>query len=496
LRAASVYALVGVAGLVAIVSPTDPDIFWHLANGRHILATGWDPADVFSFSAHGRPSMAHEWLFDVASFVIARACGYRALVVLSGLVQLLTAALFVHCCRRRGAGHALTLALLSAFLLLTAHTWGVRAQLVTAPLAGAVVLVLARFRDDPRRVRPLLLLVPLLLAWANLHASFPVGLALIGLYLVGAVVPRFIETGRATSLPVAPLALSFAASAVATLANPRGVTLWTYPLPFLFSDDPIVRTIDEWRPLDFRSATGAAFIATALAAMLVGIARLVPQGKTQSGPRVHLDVVDAGLTVVFTVAALRYGRLTPLYGMLVLPILGGALARAIPRLSRRAEVLARPPTAPDRKPVFVVALLLPLLAVVLARSPAAQLGASPLLRGRFSYPALAADALLRSPPARIFNEYAWGGYLLYTLYPHDTVFIDGRADLYRDGVFGDYVAVSELAPSYGAILDRYGVDAVLVLPGAPLATVLRSAPGWRLVVEDDVAVLFRRQVES
>src|SRR5690348_7781337 len=45
----------------------DPGTGWHLATGRYILDTGSIPrADMFSFTAFGRPWVSYSWLFEAA----------------------------------------------------------------------------------------------------------------------------------------------------------------------------------------------------------------------------------------------------------------------------------------------------------------------------------------------------------------------------------------------------------------------------------------------
>src|SRR5438067_11349702 len=47
---------------LAAVPPLDPDLWWHLANGRLIVATGSIPhLDLSSSSAAGHPWVMHEW---------------------------------------------------------------------------------------------------------------------------------------------------------------------------------------------------------------------------------------------------------------------------------------------------------------------------------------------------------------------------------------------------------------------------------------------------
>jgi len=61
---------------LAAVPPLDPDLWWHLANGRLMLATRSIPhVDVYSFSAAGHPWVMHEWLADLAMYLLYQRGG-------------------------------------------------------------------------------------------------------------------------------------------------------------------------------------------------------------------------------------------------------------------------------------------------------------------------------------------------------------------------------------------------------------------------------------
>src|SRR5881275_3327740 len=66
---------------LAAVPPLDPDLWWHLANGRLMVATASIPhLDVYSFSAAGQAWVMHEWLADLAMFGLHQFGGLPLLV--------------------------------------------------------------------------------------------------------------------------------------------------------------------------------------------------------------------------------------------------------------------------------------------------------------------------------------------------------------------------------------------------------------------------------
>src|SRR3954462_13244906 len=70
--------MIAFAGLVTFVAPTDPDVWWHLSNGKLIVMSGVPTHDVYSFTANGRPWFVQEWLTELAMYGLKSAFGYGA----------------------------------------------------------------------------------------------------------------------------------------------------------------------------------------------------------------------------------------------------------------------------------------------------------------------------------------------------------------------------------------------------------------------------------
>jgi hypothetical protein len=128
------------------------------------------------------------------------------------------------------------------------------------------------------------------------------------------------------------------------------------------------------------------------------------------------------------------------------------------------------------------------LCTVIAVSPQGLPLRDPPVEGANLLPVESVDYIERTDPdARVFNEYAWGGYLIDRLYPHGgRVFIDGRADVY--GAFLPPYAAATRGDGWQPLFEEHGVEMALLRPSFPLVQELTDA-GWRTVVEDDVQVL-------
>jgi hypothetical protein len=106
------------------------------------------------------------------------------------------------------------------------------------------------------------------------------------------------------------------------------------------------------------------------------------------------------------------------------------------------------------------------------------------------FPKAAVDFIKQHhPPQPIFNEYAWGGYLIWRLYPDYRVYIDGRADVFGDKLVAEFIQVNDGKPRWRELLQQYGTKTVLVKHDSAIASLLGEDSSWQKVFEDKQAVI-------
>jgi hypothetical protein len=281
-----------------------------------------------------------------------------------------------------------------------------------------------------------------------------------------------------------------------TLLNPNGLDQWLYPLSYLGGPNAgnLLPYIQEWQPPDARRLQHAPFVFTLLT--LLGIAMLRPRQdapaarppeQTPAPPRATFRIPAAWVPVtgdatlllgmgLFLLMALQAMRLQPQWGTFWALGMAVALPRLWPALGRDRNQ----PTAPVRVALNLglAAGTLALLAVVLLASPRAQTGAQPHLDG---FPVEAVAYLAAHPEVAadpLYNPWEWGGYLIYTRWPAQRVFIDGRGDNFRGAVLIDYITTLSGGPDWPGIFARYGIRGALVARDTPLARALAAA-GWQ-----------------
>jgi hypothetical protein len=269
------------------------------------------------------------------------------------------------------------------------------------------------------------------------------------------------------------LALVFLLSLIALTITPYGTRLAAYPLDMAFSQPINVANVEEWQSMPFNMLGGKLFLAIIAVILLAQVA-------TQAKWRLQGMV----LYLAAMLLACLHARFLLLFVPVCAPILAALLARWVAPYQRIIDHYV------------LNAILMVLVVAGILRFFPSQNQLEDMVAGQF--PAKAVDYLRAHPiPGRMYNNYGYGGYLVWALDGQRRVFIDGRGDIYeRSGVFSDYLAISRLAPNALLLLRAYDVRSCLIERGEPLATLLAALPDWQEVYHDDLSAIFVRRGRS
>ena len=437
----------------------DPDSYSHIAVGRWILAHGALPAsDPFSFSMHGAPWIAFEWLSEVIYAAVYALSGWSGVVALASAMIALAVGLVVRFLLRELSPKLALLIVVPVVVLLAPHMLA-RPHVLALPVMVAWAAALVHCMD--RRAAPPYWALPLLVLWANLHGSVVLALGLIG----PAVVEALVDERRSEWPRVLMRWLPFTALAIAACClTPYGWGSLLMPLTTLGAGQAL-SWIGEWRPQDF-SHIGA--FELLLLASIFGLLR----GVTLPWVRV---LVVLGL-LHFALAQVRnadlLATLAPLYLAAPLARQFGAATEEDATGSARGVNLA-------------------VLAVMIAATALAQVRGVRPARQITPETAVADAGLAHAGP--VLNDYTFGGYLIFAGIPN---FIDGRSELYGGPFIERYnrdISLKDV-DDFFKLLDQYKIDATLLEPNTPAVALLDRLPDWQRVYGDDVAVVHKRLV--
>ncbi len=469
---------------MAVRTPADTDMWWHLGAGRAIVTTGRIPhADEFSFTVRGKPWVNVQWLAQVGMYSAYRIGGHALLALLvAGLVVMAFA--FVY---PQMEGHSF----LRAFTLVLAATasgviWSPRPQMLSFTLLGLTSYIVYLFKW--RQVNRLWMLIPVFVLWGNTHGGYALGLLLIGCVIAGEALNRLMGRGALPEVLTwreLGLLTGFGIlSGLALLVNPYAFGTWALPFRTVG-----IRTlqgfIQEWASPDFHNLYEQPVLWLLFALLAVtGLARR------------RWDWTDLILVVVFGYSAFLARRNIAPLALVITPV-----------LARRAQLVVESVAAQVKLPVSARRDLNPALAGVLNYLILALVVAATLLKcavalspqmidkgQRQAVPVRAVEWLRNASPRPLgpmYNSYNWGGYLIWAL-PDEPVFADGRTDVYNEFLL-DYVKVMFVRPGWKDVLDRYGVRLALTERDSFLATMLEVQLDWKLIYQDDQATIWVRQ---
>ena len=478
---------------------TSGDPFMHLAVGRWIAEHRAVPrANLFMYTAPGYPWADHSWLFELVLYWVQRLAGMVGVQVFVWFGVAGMVAVLLRLWLRLGAGPALAPLPFLLALVLMAERFRPRPELATMVLLALALSLLFQWRacgERSRTNRPgraIWALPAMGVLWANLHGGMASGLLACALFagaegLRTLAARRFALPGALTPRQWGTLALATAAMAAAALVNPYGVAWYRAVAPERIG---FLRDfIEEWRPL-----VVGGHVAASLPVLIAFLALLI--GSFAASRR--LDVAAIALVLAFGGLTLQSQRNLSLFCVVALAVMASNLRGMRWR-------------APWLEPAFAAAgalFGLAVIALALQLPPFSQMAR--MRRLGFGMDAtvlpVRAEQWLREKrlPGRLFNEYRYGGYLVWANPEHRgrPLFIDGL-NAYGADTFSQYLQIRRASPRAQQLLDRWQVNTCLlpdstVTPlrqGGDLRVALADSLEWRLVYRDGVAVVFVRVSE-
>ena len=445
------------------------DSGWLIRSGQYICEHQQLPVkDLFSWTAADKPWVLYQWVSECFAWLIYKAGGLW-LVGQSWL--LMVAILFFWLLPRqmilRGAPPFIAFGLLS--LTLTPSWFFARPQIFSYFfLLGLQSLVL--HYQEQKGWKILLLVPPLMIAWANIHSFWIFGIIMI---LVACL--RSGENKNWLQLDL-PMALCLVAALLSVCVNPYGFDLIKYNFSFVGNTE--LKRIQEVGPIEFGFFNQFIAYITVFAALTLRTWRQTP-------------FYFLAVSWVFLVLAVCVQRYVPLAVIVSAPHLGFLVGQFL-----KNNFPSGLPSMSSRMLQIFENAALPALAV------GAALVIWPLTCPNEEY----ADALFRHsrvndtlkyyvanrlPADRVFNDADTGDWLI--LHQAGPVFMDTRFDFYGKAFFNRFYDCLEGSPGWDTFLKKLGVTHLLMKGRPKVIDQLESSPEWSKVKDDGHVTLWKRR---
>lgn len=460
----------------------EPDAFYHLKAGQVILESASIPKiDPFSFVSNGAEWIPHEWLSEILLFLSYKIGGYWGVIAFVALLGTLASFILFIVSLKRGVNFYLSLIGILALNALTFELWIGRPQVFSYLFVPLLIYLLERFKETGKNIN-LIFSGFIILVWANMHAGFILGIAIVFAYLLGWVVNHRLKLASAPDLvKLKKLAWLFIILPFISLLNPSGYKIFTYSSVIMPAVEKL--RVSEWYPItDFLYMDETKiYLIQIIVFGLVGIFWFLQK-------RERRDFASAFLFLGISYLPFISIRHVGFWPVALLPfILEGIQGFIFKKVEDRFIV----------KDISILAWIIILLFFIpkLFFFPRQYYNPKTVPNGAAEF--IKTEGL-KGP---IFNVYNDGGFMIWNLYP-EKIFIDGRSEVYSLDKIDDYLAITGGAPHWQKLVnEKYKLEYFLVAYRrnpesiAPMIANLEKH-GWKLVYWDDLSVIYVRNNEQ
>ena len=449
-----------------LTTVSDNDLGWHLRSGEWIMQHHQLPrTDPFSITGAGRPWVAYSWPFSVLIYEVAQkfdllGIGYFTLFSWMAFVT----GLFL-LARIQGAGFWSSVGLTLVAGRIVQRLVAPRPGTITMLCFLVLLLLLLRERDRKSPTRAVWLIPFIFWVWSNVHVQFIYGLFILGLFCIEPYLDRlFVGPERAHAISPR-LWIVLALSTAATVVNPYGFGPYRVILDFLHQP-LLAKAVVETSPTTL--AQFGNFIALLL---ILGAAVAI-------GRRRPVEPLWVVLFLWAAISSFRMDRDVWIGATVSLAFLATVSATSQPRVRERSHI-----------PLYASIGVILVILVTMQRQPRNKdlLGfmATNLPLGGVAY---IHENHLSGP---LFNDYDWGGFLIYAL-PEMPVSIDGRTNIHGQDEVIRSANTWALLPGWENDPLLKQANLVIGSPQKPLSNHLATDPHFRLIYYDGTCVLFQR----
>jgi len=476
--------------LMASRTPADPDMWWHLRAGEETIQAGRPlTVDTMTFTHFGDKWVNHSWLGEVVLYLFYDLGGYFGL---SLYLALIASATMLVLYRSLDGSPLMRAAVIVLTCLVISPVWSPRPQQFSLLFfAGINAWLLKYLSHDKVKFWPLPLLFIL---WSNLHGGYSFGFMLLGITIAGMIFDRVLRPHSAEGMSwteIGRLCDWTAISLLAVLINPNGLSTWQ--IPFQTVGVEVTKYIQEWESLDFHQLSNLPYLV-----LLFGC--FVTMGMSEK--RVT-GVELAGLTL-FGILSLTAQRMMGIFGLFAAVVFARHFRGSVElvtanikmtRIGQRWFNWIHTRSAKAVRPGFRKALNLTLVAVLaMAGLIKLAIASHPIMVDKAVnayYPVKAVDMLEQiGEKGNLFSDYGWGGYLDWRLREFP-VYLDGRADLYSDEEFFEWLDLIEAKPGWEEKLGSFKVKYILLPPEMKLVEAA-ELQNWQVLFQDETSVLLKK----
>ncbi len=484
----------------------DYDFWWHIATGRYIVDNGHLPnADPISFTSvlpensnlypeREKFILTQYWLAQSLMYVLYQKFGATGIGLLRTILLLGALYAVYRALNKRGVAPYITY--LSLFLAASSlnRFFGDRPVLFTICFS---VVCFVMVDDFVRKKSKAFYFLPILmLAWANLHGGFILGIAIVLVFMAiecaKLIFGRSSFTTKEKIIFFSVLLLAIGASGI----NPNG--FFAFQIAFSKEYAPFYQGIQEYQSPFFISKMQFASPDYAYLSALFLFPVILILRNRKFNPAHFI------LLIFLAAESISAGRFAVYYGLIASLVLGNELDLWLKEHQDKFVI--------KQAHLNIAFSIIMLASSVLYFGSWAKLDAFKMRESSWIVPKAAADFIGKNHiRGNMLNDMATGGYLAWRLYPEVKTFIDTRALNYTvmreyawmaratESAYGRSVTPGK-TPLWKRLIDHYKINVIVFSPLdvygniLPLIFKLLDDDNWVPVSSHVTAIVFVKNV--
>lgn len=435
------------------------DYFWHIKAGEYMVKNNTILThDVFSWFVTGKYWFSHEWLFEKVLYNLLNIFGNLHIYVYC-FILFFTLLLSIFVPNRKEYLKNIPFCMLwFSFSAILFFFLQARPHLITYVLISLLLYILFDLykNEDSNKFY----FIPIIsLIWVNVHGGssslvyiFPIIFFLCGIFSFKS---SKIENTDYSRKKLIKYMLSILFAFIPLFINPHGYKMVLYPYQNM-NNSVMLESISEWHCSDLNSISHYPFF---VLAFLIFMIMFFSKKK--------IRLIDALIFLFGLYLGLKSIRFWPfIYIFMSHSIFYYISPRKVDKGTDK---------------VFIILICL-FLGVFCLNKSHLKLSPTKVISDK------AIDVLKKENPKRLLNYYDYGGYLVYKNIP---VFIDGRADLYSEYNFEDYLDISNASYKFTKYLKKYNFDYILMPKKRGITTYLSKSNDYNVIYSDKKIVIFK-----
>ncbi len=438
----------------------DSDYLWHITAGKYMFSHGLLKKDVFSWFVYSKYWMSHEWLFEVILYLLKKVFGsFHIFIYCFGCIFTLSILLFLSNWKFYLKNVLFTF-IWAFFFLLILFNVQARPHLGSYCFLGITMyLLMDNYRNsDSKKI----FFLPILsIVWSNFHGgSSNIPYLLCFLFLIGNLFSfsfSKIEGKKITKEQLIRYVVVMFLCMIAVCINLHGIRMFFYPYENMLNST-MISNITEWRSTTLNEPIHYFYF---LFLIFILFTFLFSKKKI-----LFIDFLLFGFCAYLGLKSIRFWFYT--YIVMSYIIFSYVPSRKMDSGTKQGIICLS---------ILLITLFFIRKDVIFPKKYYKFLDDKDI------------RVLKKEGPVRLFNMYDYGGDLIYH---HIPVFIDGRADLYSNYNYDDYLKISQFHKDTVSLIEKYQFDYFLVDSNYPIANYL-SISNYDLIYSRDNVLLYKKR---